>query len=263
MGINCVKSFVITLMCIYNKIDGDILLMLKFPYVMEYKLFEKVDLAYAGELLNEYQDFFEYNKMQVAQVYNASTVDTFENPKEEEEVRAEAERIEHNRSVCIDHFEKHFGSKDFAEASLVGLKIDFYELQKILMSEHRRGILIMESALNTIAPKLRALASSLLYAERIVSGLGKLSEIAKEKSTATSISASITSAAFNNSAAADKAQLAVDFAKDGFNLLLERLLEQEVAVPEYYRSKKELSKLKTIDAYIDFCEKLFFQTEGK
>ena len=239
--------------------------MLKFPYVMDYKLFEKVDLACAEELLNEYQDFFEYNKMQVAQTFNPATIDTidttFENPKEEAEIRAEAERIEHNRGVCIDHFEKHFGSKDFAEASLVGLKIDFYELQKILMSEHRRGILIMESALNTIAPKLRALASALLYAERIVSGLARLAEFANEKAASTT--ASVTSAAFNNTAAAEKAGLAVEFAKDGFGLLLERLLEQEIAVPEFYRHKKELGKVKTIEAYIDYCEKLFFQTEGK
>ena len=218
---------------------GDIEQMLKFPYVLDYKLFERVELQCAEELINEYRDFFEYNKMQVAQAPSVY-VDSFDNPKDEEEARIEAERIEHNRGVLMDHFEKHFGNKDFTEACLVGMKIDFYELQKILMAEHRRGIPITESTLNVIAPKLRTLASALVYAERIVTGLEKFVDQTNEK-----------------------ARMAVEFAKDGFMLLFERILEQDIPVPEYNRNKKEIAKIKTVDGYINYCERLFFQTEGK
>ena len=216
--------------------------MLKFPYVIEYKLFEKIDLLQAEDLLNEYTDFYEYNRTQVGQyIGSQAQEDDTPQPQDENEAKIIAERIAHNRSVCVDHFEKHFGSKDFAEACLMGLKIDFYALQEILISEQRRGIPITSSSINIIAPKLRVLASILLFAERIVGGLERLTEVDKLK---------------------EKAQMAAEFAREGFNLLLERTLEQDIAVPEFNGSKKELSKIKTVDGYVDYCEKLFFTTEG-
>jgi len=141
------------------------------------------------------------------------------------------------------------------------MKIDFYELQKILLSEHRNGIPITVSALNAIAPKLRVLASTLLFAERIVSGLARLADREREKASGNT-SAAVTAASFNKVAAAEKAELAVDFAKEGFLLLLERQMEKDIDVPIYHSNKKELKKLKTVEEYIDFCEKLFFANES-
>lgn len=217
---------------------------IKFPYILDYNLFERVDVGYAEELLGEYVDFYEYNKTFVAQS-GGNVHESFDSHAEDvpndaatavapDVNRNEIKRAEHNRSVSVAHFEKLFGSLDFAEACLVGLKIDFDELQKVLVSENRAGVPITESALNAIAPKLRAFAGILLLAERIIAGLIKL----------------------------EASEDTVAFAKDGFALLLERLANEAVIVPEFYKTKKELGKMKTVKAYIDYCEKLFFRSEG-
>jgi len=211
--------------------------MTKFPYVLDYKLFERVDLSVASDLLDEYKDFYEYNKMQVSQMN--IEFETFDDDNGDEVDSLElAKRADHNKSVSIDHFEKNFGSKDFAEACLVGMKIDFYELQKILMAEHRRGLPITESALNAIAPKLRVLASILLFAERITKELNK----------------HVDKGGVNG----EKAAVAFKVVKEGFEILLQRHADKEVSIPEFNRSKKELAKIKTVEKYLEFCEKLFF-----
>ena len=211
--------------------------MLEFPYVVEYKLFEQVDISVAEEILSDYNDFYGYNKMQVTQIVAPASDDGSLDDENKTEAELSAEKIEHNKKVASEHFEKLFGNKDFHNACLIGLRIDYDALQRIIMSEHRKEIPITESSFNVIVPRLRVLASILLFAEAIVSGLEKLTNDDKHK---------------------EKAELALGFAKDGFMLMLERHAEQEIAVIEFHRHKKEISKIKTVDGYINFCEKLFF-----
>ena len=212
--------------------------MIEFPYVIDYKLFERVDIHIAEEILNEYTDFYAYNKTQVTQiVFDSTDADSFDDESKTDEQNS-SDRLEHNKKVAREHFEKHLGNKDLAMASLVGMRVNYDELQKILISEHRRAIPITESSFNVIIPRLRVLASILLFAEGIVSGLQKIAEDDKQK---------------------EKAELAIGFAKEGFMLMLERHAEQEIAVMEFHRHKKELAKIKNVDGYINFCEKLFFE----
>jgi len=206
-------------------------MMTKFPYVLEYKLFERIDLGEAEELLDEYKDFYEYNKVQVGQV--KETDDDFHEVYGTDEEEKPAEQ---SKESSTEHFQKLFGSKDFAEACLLGMKIDFNELQKILMAEHRKGVPITESALNTIAPKLRATASILLFAEKIMTAVQKFTDKEDTKR---------------------KAELLMDFARTGFESLLERHAKGEVSVPDYNKNKKEITKIKNVDGYLELCERLF------
>jgi len=224
---------------------------IKFPFVVDYWVFERVDIRVAEELLSEYNDFYGYAQTLVAEVDGGPVPDLDDERSDAERsddkgdmsqktARFNLDRLEHNKTVAVEHFKKLFGSKDFAEACLVGLKIDFDGLYNILDAERRRGTPITESGLNKIAPKLRNLATTLLYAERIVGGLERL---------------------LDNTDGDPRVKDAVGFARDGFNILLERQVEEEVTLPEYNRVKKEIGKIKTAAAYIDYCEKLFFIKE--
>ena len=212
--------------------------MIKLPYILEYSLFEKIDLHVAEELLAEYNDFMGYNKTNVFKA--GATIDiTSEEviPQEtEEQLR---DRLEHNRQVALDHFEKLFGDKDIPESTLVGMKIDYDAVQKVLLDERANKVPITESAFNQIAPTIRAAASALLIAERVVSGLYKLYGTVKDKER-------------------EKCWLAIDFAREGFELLLDGISKGSFQIPEYHKIRKEMHKYKTVKAYIDFCEKLFF-----
>jgi len=208
---------------------------LKFPYILDYKLFEKIDLKTAEELLLEYNDFMVFNKTQIRDLGVPVSCE-FGSPKEETQEDA-LKRIEHNKQVAVNHFENLFGSKDIAESSLVGLQIDYDALQKVLLDERANKIPITESAFNQIAPTIRGVASVLLVAERIVSELQKLKEEGKVK---------------------DKIELAIEFAKEGFGLLLDVVAKEGLEVPEYHIIRRDINKLKNLDAYIEFCEKLFF-----
>lgn len=219
--------------------------VIKFPYVLEYKLFEAVDVMEAEELLAEYNDFYMYNLTQIERAVAYS--DDFVETDETEEDRQK--RAEHNAAAAAQHFKELMGSKDFAESSLVGLRIDYYSLQQILLEEYKTKTPINQSALNEIAPQLRTIASLLLFAHRIVAGLEKLTvDLAGLDETQQ------TRARNTN----DKVLLATEFAKEGFSLLVERLQTQKLDIPEYNKTKKEFKKIKSIEAHIDFCEKLFF-----
>ena len=52
---------------------------------------------------------------------------------------------------------------------------------------------------------------------------------------------------------------AIEFAKEGFELLLDGVAKGNLGIPEYHITRREINKLKTVDAYIEFCEKLFFE----
>ena len=197
-------------------------------------MFEKIDLKSAEELLIEYNDFMVFNKTQVRDL-GVPTACEFQPPAEESEEDA-TKRIEHNKQVAVNHFETLFGSKDIAESSLVGLRIDYDNVQKVLLDERANKIPITESAFNQIASTIRATSSILLLAERIVSDLQKLG-------------------------GGGKVPLAIEFAKEGFELLLDGVTKGNFGVPEYHITRRDINKLKTVDAYIEFCEKLFFDSQ--
>ena len=209
--------------------------MIKIPYIIEYNLFERIDLKTAEELLLEYNDFMVFNKTQVRDL-GVPTSDAFQPQAEETEEEA-LKRIEHNKQVAVSHFETLFGSKDIAESSLVGLHIDYDAVQKVLLDERANKIPITESAFNQIAPTIRAAASVLLIGERITSDLQKLVETERNQ---------------------EKLALAIEFAKEGFELLLDGISKGNLGVPEYHMIRREINKLKTVDAYIEYCEKMFF-----
>ena len=211
--------------------------MITIPYILDYKIFEQIDYRTADELLSEYNDFMVFNRTQVRDL-GVPASDAFQQPAAVEENAEEiVRRAEHNKQVALDHFEKLFGNKDIAESALVGMKIDYDTVQKILLDERANKVPITISAFNQIAPTIRAAASVLLMAEHVVSALQKL---------------------FERNPQNEKLQLAIEFAKEGFELLLDDVSKGSLQIPEYHVAKKELGKMKTVDAYIGFCEKLFF-----
>jgi hypothetical protein len=225
--------------------------MIKFPYVLDYPLFTEVEIKYAEELLSEYNDFYEYNKVQVGEcpVGKDFMADADETMSEEEQNKYMIEQQEHNQKAAVAHFEKIFGNKDFAESALVGLKINWYELQQIISEECKNKTPILESTTNEIAKKIKNVASTLLYAERIVSDMEKMLIDVAGLDEAEQKRARV-----NN----EKIELALAFARDGFTLLLERLVTEDLDVPEYHRGKVGFKKMKNLGGYIDICEKMFF-----
>jgi hypothetical protein len=224
--------------------------MVKFPYIVDYKLFEKIDLIVAEKLLSEYNDFHVSNRAQMDATLRKS-YDAMSSVESEEELAILREQEDHNRCVSESHFKQLFCNPDLTEAVLVGLTIDVDRLTEILLEEFRSRTPITQSALNAIMPRIRCVASVLLFAERIVGGLNKMivdtADISGDK---------LNKAVANN----EKAELAIEFASDGFVLLLERLQQCEALdVPEFSKHKVALGKIKTVEGYIDFCEKLFFQ----
>ena len=61
---------------------GGITLMTKFPYVVEYKLFEKVEVADAKVLLDEYNDFYLYNQSQYYDIFKKAKREVEDDGKE-------------------------------------------------------------------------------------------------------------------------------------------------------------------------------------
>lgn len=210
--------------------------MIKLPYILEYTLFEKIDLGAAEALLAEYNDFMGFNKTQISN--DTQLVCTFIEKENDPEAEEQAKkRTEHNRQVAHDHFHVLFGNKDIQKSTLLGMKIDYDAVQKVLLDERAKRIPITESQFNQIAPTIRAAASVMLIAERVVSDLLKLYATVKNK---------------------EKCVLAIEFAKEGFDLLLDGVAKGNLKIPEYHIIKKDMNKFKTVEAYITFCEELFF-----
>ena len=197
----------------------------KMAYVLEGDLFNRVDFKHAEELLAEYNDFYIFN---MAQYANTSKFPDFIFGDADEEDE-DTERKEREAKSATEQFMALFGSKDFGESSMVGFRPAWYDLQKVLLDEQKHKTDIRDSAMNKIAPTLRNIASTLLFAERIISGMDKC----------------------------DAADDQVNTVKAGFKTLLVRASAGEVNLPEYAKCKKELSKLKKSEQYIEFAHNLF------
>lgn len=202
----------------------------KIPYVLEYKLFEQTEIKNAEEILAEYNDFYIYNFAQYQNLYDRVDERFIETSNGDISEEKQQEIAEHNARVATDHFKKLFGHPDFAESCMVGFRPAWYDLQQILLEEFKYKTPILESAMNDIAPKLRAAATVSLFSERLIHGLQKVNADAK----------------------------VVNTMKDGFKLLFERLQTENINLPDFHTSKKAISKFKKAEQYIEYCEKLFF-----
>ncbi|MCL2587682.1 MAG: hypothetical protein FWE31_05655 [Firmicutes bacterium] len=140
--------------------------MRKFPYIVEYKLGQgQVEFKDAEKLLDEYQDFYISNQVKYREIFKK-----FEQADgEDDEKLIELRRLkaEQHAKEATDHWAKLFGSLDLAEVTLLGLEISWDDLQAILEEEFRAKTHPMDSAMGTIAPLLRQLASVLLFAHRL------------------------------------------------------------------------------------------------
>ena len=200
----------------------------KIPYVNEGELFVRTSYKCAEELLGEYNDFYIFNLAQYNNIYHKDDCVTEEKDCEIDEAKR-MEIADRNAKEATDHFTALFGSKDFAESSMVGFRPAWYDLQQILLEEFKQKTSVKDSAMNGIAPYLRNVASTMLFAERIVSDMEKKN--------------------------ADPDALSV--IKDGFRLLLERVEKRKVTLPEYAKTKDYIKKLKKLEQLIEFCDELF------
>ena len=201
---------------------------IKFPYVTEYKLGEgQVEIKDAEELLAEYQDFYLYNQSQYNEIFkNAPLAEGEERNDGEEDdeklIELQKLRAEQNAKSAVEHWGKLFGSMDFAESALIGLRINWGELQAILIEEFKARTHPTDSSMNYIAPPLRKLCSILLIAH-------KLHERGAEPC-------------------------------EKINHRLDQLSRGEllgITIPEYHKVKKQLTKCKTPDALQKFVEENF------
>ena len=216
--------------------------MTKFPYITEYKIFERVDFPEAEEALRDYNDFFMYNLSQYNDIFKKSEqfdIPTSGDDDDEKAVQLRLLRAEQNAKAATDHFTKLFGSKDFAESSLIGLKISWYDLQQLLLEEFRSKTPAGLSVMNHIAPRIRNVASALLFAESIVSRLEKMKKTGERDRE------------FNK-----QVDITLEGIREFFLGLLEILAKEERDIlPEFSKTKHSIVKLKTPDALIEFCKK--------
>jgi len=205
----------------------------KLPYISEAELFTRIDdYKHKEELMRDYNDFFLFNIAQYAEMYRKADektvgVDCDDDEIDEETRLAQAER---NSKVATDHWRKLFGSKDFGEACMIGLKIQWYDLQKILLAEYKKKTPIEDSAMNGIACYLRNVATIMLLAERMIYDLTEERDGTPEQIT---------------------------FVKNGFTDLFNRTKDEKLVIPEYHAEKKAIGKFKKAEQYIDYCTKLF------
>lgn len=224
--------------------------MVKFPYVEDYSLFDRIDIRAAEELLRDYNDFYLYNQSQYNDIFKKDDPGDVEVTTEDSEVSAEMRRAqaEQNAKVAVDSFARLFGSKDFAESAMVGLRISWEDLQQILLGEFKSKTSVEHSATTHIAYSMRNLASLLLFAERIAYGVGRL----KKNPAGAKKPADIEKVTEHNR----RVEEADTKIRNGFVALLAGVSRNEVILPEYNKTKKDVAKLKTVDGYTDFCEKV-------
>jgi len=207
---------------------------MKIPYVLECELFVAAEIKHAEDLLAEYNDFYLYNLAHYSHISEASGSYVGQN-NDQDELDEEKRRAiaEHNAKVATEHFASLFGSKDFGASSMVGFHPAWYDLQQILLEEFKHKTHIKESAMNGIAPMLRNIASLMLLAERVVSGLEKMN------------------------ASPDL----ITPIKEGFQLLLQSVTTERINLPEYHKNKAQFNKFKKPEHYLEFCQKLFFNQQ--
>ena len=204
--------------------------VLKIAYVNGYQVGKKVEIPVAENLLSEYNDFYESNlefyqgrmKQHDAvenEVVAAEDAPTEVDPQLEKQVNSE-----------VQAFKNMWGSLDFATATLVGLQIDWDAIQEKIMAEQEKNVLPSQSALAPVAKQLRNVASVLAFSERIVTRLHRK--------------------------AVDQAM--IDLMVQGFETLLAQVVNRNIEVPELDGAEnKKLTKLKTVDAILDYANHLF------
>ncbi|MCL2228659.1 MAG: hypothetical protein FWC00_02390 [Firmicutes bacterium] len=199
------------------------------PYVAECNLFAREGFKHAEELLAEYNDFYLYNMAELATIhYKIDEAQQDEAPAELDEEKRIA-IADKNAKAATDHFASLFGSKDFPEATIAGLKPAWYDLQKILLNEYKQKTPIYDSAMNGIAPGLRKIASVMLFALYVTEGMDDLNAEDEE----------------------------IEAVKEGFRTLFGRIQNEKIDIPEYHKEKVKFKKFKKPTQYIEFAEKLF------
>jgi len=204
----------------------------KLPYIQELELFVRCDFKHAEEKRAEYVDFYYYNLAQYKNLYHTPLDVTFacDPSNNETEDQRLFDRAEHNAKVAADHFEQLLGSRDFYESVLVGFTPAWEDVQKILLEEYRQQTAIKDSSLNYIGRYLRRVASTVLFAEKIVSGLEKF----------------------------DVNPDFVTKVKERFVQLVEDCKDSETKVPEFFKHKSAITKFKKPEQYLEFCDKIIF-----
>ena len=205
--------------------------VLKINYVNGYQVGEKVEIPVAEDLLSSYNDFYASNlefyqgRMKKHDAVENEAV-TASDEKNEEEDSLFEEKV----TTEVKAFADQWGSLDFATATLVGLDIDWDAIQEILIAEQEKQMTPMQSQLLPVAKQLRNVASVLAFSERIVTRLCRKA-VAKEM---------------------------IDLMIQGFETLLIQVVERNIDVPELDGAEnKKIMKLKTVDAIIDYANRLF------
>jgi len=213
--------------------------MTKFPYVDEYKLFDRAEVRVAEDLLAEYHDFFIYNQSQYAEIFRKVDIDLDEGD-DEKTIEMKKLRAEQNSKAASDHFGSLFGSKDFVHVCLLGMRINWYDLQQILLEEFRSKTPPTLSAMNHIAPTLRKLSSTLLFAEYFNDRLERMKKPSENP---------------KNHDHNDKVETTIGWLKTFFVGLVERMCKNGCGeFPEYVKVKNQLAKLKTVEAIQEYIE---------
>lgn len=219
--------------------------MIKFAYIDGYNIFARADLRTAEELLREYNDFYVYNQSQYSHIFSKVEIDE-DDHDDEKTIEVKKLRAEANAKAASDHFATLFGSKDFAHSSLIGLRISWDDLQKIMLEEFRSKTPATSSAMNHIAPTLRKLASSLLFAEYFYDKINRMYKSIDVKPT------EIEKVKAHN----ERVDSALRHLREWIDELLERLNKgREGDLPEYYAYKNKLYKYKTVEMILEFVEK--------
>ena len=214
--------------------------MHKFPYIVDYVVGgDQVEIKVAEELLKEYEDFYLYNRTQYSEVFKKYLPEgEMQNDGDDGDAKLlelRKLRAEQNAKAAVDHWAKLFRSMDFAQGSLLGIKIDWDALQQILLEELKSKIHPTDSSMNFIAPPLRKLCSILLFNYELNETLSKIEK--RGKCAALQI---------------DEARKSI---ADKTNDLLTKLAKGDllgVTVAEYHKSKSTIIKIKTPEAIINF-----------
>lgn len=191
---------------------------------------EKVEIPVAETLLSGYNDFYASNlefyqgRMKQHDAVENEAVAAEDDPAEVDP------QMEKQINSEVQAFTRLWGSRDFANATLVGLDINWDAVQEKLMAEQEKHIAPSESQLAPVAQQLRNIASVLAFSERIVTRLHRK--------------------------AVD--QEMIDLMIQGFETLMAQVVNRNIVVPELEGAEnKKLMKLKTVDAILDYANQLF------
>lgn len=199
--------------------------MVKFAFVKNYELFKECDLSVAEEALGEYNDFLIYNTEEYRKIFKTVRAEDDSDEINDDEIKKAEDLAEKN----AEHFRKLFFNRDFAESSLVGMRIDYYALQRLLMREFRDKVPADKSVMNEIIPVLRDIASTLVIATRVILALDKHEDGAN----------------------------VIEKAKANFEKTLDVLGKCfALNMPEYTKYKERIATFKTAEGFLKMSEKV-------